>query len=232
MLVARVRAIAQQRTRYGYRRAWATLRQEGARINPKRVYRVWRAHGLGLPRRAPKKRHQGAGTVPDSAARPGHGWTYDFVHDACTNGRPLKMLAIIDEFTRESVAIATGTSWPARQVIEVLARLFHAYGSPEFLRSDNGPEFIAREVKSWLREQGAATIYIDPGCPWQNAYGESFNGKFRDECLNLELFRSPGEAQVTIERWRQYYNTERPHSSLGYLTPVKFKTSWLAIHQP
>jgi putative transposase len=186
------------------------------------VYRLWKQAGLRLKRRS-KRRRQGHGTVPLRALHPGHVWTYDFVHDTCLNGRKLKMLTVVDEFTREALAIEADTTLPARRVLAVLARLFQQHGAPRFLRSDNGPEFLAKVLTTWLAAQGASTVYIEPGSPWQNGFGESFNGKFRDECLNAEVFLGVAEAKVRIEGWRRQYNEERPHSSLGYWTPHEFK---------
>ena len=195
-------------------------------MNPKRVYRLWRAAGLSLPARRPKRPRPGCDPIPCQATHPGHVWTYDFIHDACFGGRKLKLLTVTDEFTRESLAIATRTSLPSAQVLSVLERLVAEHGTPEFIRSDNGPEFIAHRVQRWLAGAGITTRYIAPGAPWQNAFAESFHGKFRDECLNMETFANLAEAQVIIEAWRQYYNQERPHSSLGYQTPLEFKAAW------
>lgn len=175
-----------------------------------------------MPRRRPKKRRKGIGEVPCRAEFPRNVWTYDFVHDACENGRKLKILTVVDEFTRYSPAIEPDTSIKAEKVIEILKRLFEKHGAPFFIRSDNGPEFIADALKKWLVTSGAKTIYIDPGKPWQNPYGESFNGKFRDECLNMEVFHNISHAKVVIEMWRREYNENRPHSSLGYMTPEEF----------
>jgi putative transposase len=224
-LAERLRTEAKRHPRYGYRRVWVLLRRK-QRVNLKRVYRVWRAQGLCLPRRRPKKPRHGDGAVPCQATHPNHVWTYDFIHDACINGRKLKMLSVVDEFTRECLAIETATSLPGREVIAVLQRLFAEHGAPEFIRSDNGPEFIAKIIKRELAAAGAQTIYIEPGSPWQNGFVESFHGKFRDECLNMETFANLAEAKVVIEAWRHEYNNERPHSSLGYLTPLEFKAQW------
>ncbi len=160
------------------------------------------------------------------ATQPNHVWTYDFVHDACANGQRLKILTLTDEFTRESLAIEVATRMSARQVIQVLHRVIRVRGTPGYLRSDNGPEFIARAVQRWLQQQHIQTAYIEPGSPWQNAYGESFNGRLRDECLNMEWFRNLPEAQVVIARWRREYNEERPHSSLAYQTPQAFRQAY------
>jgi putative transposase len=223
-----LRTEAKRHPRYGYRRIWVTLWREQP-ISPKRVYRVWREQGLCLPRRRPKKRRRAEGAVPCQATHPNHVWTYDFIHDACINGRKLKVLSVVDEFTRECLALATATSLPGREVIVVLQRLSAEHGAPEFIRSDNGPEFIAKSVKRWLATAGAQTIYIDPGSPWQNGFVESFHGKLRDECLNMEAFANLAEAKVIIEAWRHEYNSERPHSSLSYLTPLQFKAQWLRM---
>jgi putative transposase len=220
--------LSEKRTRYGYRRAWASLRRDGHRINHKRVERVWRAEGLSLKRRRRRKRGRPGGSVPCRAEYPRHVWTYDFIHDACLSGQKLKMLTVLDEFTRECFAIETDTSIRAPDVLQVLEGLFAEHGAPAFLRSDNGPEFIARKLQEWLAEDRAETLHIDPGSPWQNAYGESFHSRFRDECLNAELFANVQEAKVVIEQWRRDYNTERLHSSLGYLTPVEFRAGWEA----
>jgi putative transposase len=222
-----LREIARRHPRYGYRRAWAVLRREGWSVNLKRVHRVWKDLGLAVPRRHRRRRRRGGDhdPVPVRAERPGHVWTYDFLKDHCENGQALRILTVVDEFTRECLAIEVGGSFGARRVRAVLERLFAEHNPPEWLRSDNGPEFIALALKAWLAERGSRPRYIDPGCPWQNAYGESFNGKLRDECLNLELFASRGEAAVVLEAWRLDYNMQRPHSSLGYRTPREFRES-------
>ncbi len=226
-LTEKLQEVARKYPRFGYRRAWAVLRRAGELVNSKRVYRVWKQAGLQRPQRRRKPRHKRSGAVPRQAAYPNHVWTYDFMQDAA-GGRPLRLLTIVDEFTRESLEIAAARSLPAQAVIEVLGRLFADRSRPAYVRSDNGPEFVAVAVKDWLQDRRVQTCYIDPGSPWQNAYGESFNDKFRDECLNLEWFHSVAEARVIIQRWRRYYNEERPHSSLGYLTPAEFRSAWEA----
>jgi len=231
-LAERLRKLARRKKRYGYRRAWATLRRAGERINHKRVHRVWRKEGLSLKKRPRRKRPRSGASVPCQATHPNHVWTYDFIHDACSSGRKLKLLTLLDEFTRESLAIEVDTSIRAGRVIEVLQPLFEQRGRPEFLRSDNGPEFVARQLKAWLAEAGTQTHYIEPGSPWQNGFGESFHSRLRDECLNAEVFASLAEARVIIELWRREYNEERPHSSLGYRTPVEFRLAWEAEHAP
>jgi len=227
-LAERLRKLARRKKRYGYRRAWATLRRAGERINHKRVYRVWRKEGLSLKNRHRRKRPRSGQSVPCEATHPNHVWAYDFIHDACSSGRKLKLLTVVDEFTRECLAIAVDTSIRAGGVIEVLQPLFDQRGRPQFLRSDNGPEFVAQKLKAWLTEAGTQTHYIEPGSPWQNGYGESFHSRLRDECLNAEVFANLAEAQVVIEFWRREYNQERPHSSLGYLTPAEFRAAWEA----
>lgn len=225
-LVERIKKVTRKKKRYGYRRVWAELRREGEVINPKRVYRLWRREGLALqPKRRRKKVVSGA-RVPMKAERPGQVWTYDFIHDACENGRKLKILTVTDEFHRESLAIQVEGRLPSKKVLEVLERLFERHGAPEVIRSDNGPEFVAKAVGEWIRKNGSQTYFIEPGSPWQNGYAESFHGKLRDECLNMEVFRNLAEAKVVIETWRRGYNQERPHSSLGYLTPLEFRDAW------
>jgi putative transposase len=225
----RIARLAERHPRYGYRRIWALLRREGWRVNHKRVQRLWQQARLqvGKPRRRrPRPAHPEQ--MPTQAAYPGHVWTYDFVHDACWTGTKLKLLPVVDEFTRECLAIAVATSLSAERVLVVLARLFALHGAPAYLRSDNGPEFVAHQVQTWLTLHRAETLYIDPGCPWQNGFGESFNGSLRDECLNMSAFASVAEARILIESFRRQYNEERPHSRLGYRTPAEFKADWFA----
>ena len=224
-LLGRLRRLAHRHPRYGYRRLWAVLRRQGEAVNVKRVRRLCVKHGLSLRHRIRRKRRGLGGSVPRSAEHVNHVWTYDFVHDRCENGRKLKMLTVVDEFTRECHRVQVGTRINSRGVIGVLEELFALHDVPMFIRSDNGPEFIARDLKHWLKERGSATHYIDPGSPWQNGYCESFNGKFRDECLNMEVFHHPDHARAVIELWRRDYNTQRPHSSLGYRTPCEFRAS-------
>jgi transposase InsO family protein len=164
--------------------------------------------------------------VPQEATHPNHVWTYDFVFDTTSDGRTLKFLTLVDEFTRECLAIKVERRLAAKAVIEILEQVFAERGMPEYLRSDNGPEFIAKAIQGWLKQRQVKTHYIEPGSPWQNAYGESFNGKFRDECLNMEVFYSLAETTTIVEMWRRSYNQERPHSSLGYQTPAEFAAGW------
>ncbi|HEU5347089.1 MAG TPA: IS3 family transposase [Ktedonobacterales bacterium] len=229
-LSERLALLAEQHPRYGYRRVWALVRREGWRVNRKRVHRLWRVAQLQVPKRH-RRRHRADGSAsgaPTHATHPGHVWTYDFVQDACLGGAKLKLLPVVDEFTRECLAIEVATNAPAARVIRVLERLFALHGAPQYLRSDNGPEFIAQSIQDWLARHQTATLYIDPGCPWQNGFAESFNGSLRDECLNMQAFASVAEARIQIERFRREYNEERPHSRLGYRTPVEFKADWLA----
>jgi putative transposase len=227
-LEPRLRAIVEQHPRYGYRRAWAVLRRESV-INPKRVARLWRILGLSLPRRRPRKRIRRTSLRPLPATRANQVWAYDFVHDACANGQKLKLLTVIDEWTRECLAIEVAARINSSSVVKLLSRLMSLHGSPSFIRSDNGPEFVARRVKEWLKVSGIETLYIEPGKPWQNGTNESFNGKFRDECLNMEWFRNRAEAKVMVEGWRRHYNEERPHSSLNYQTPAQVRAGQQSV---
>lgn len=218
-----MRRIAATYPRYGYRRVRIFLRREGHAMGPQRAYRLWRHAGLQLPRRRPRRRVATARPRPLPAIGPNQVWAYDFVHDACANGQKVKCLTVIDEFTRECLAIDVAGSIRSMRVIEVLARLISKRGAPMFLRSDNGPEFVSRAILAWLAEAKIETALIDPGKPWQNGDNESFNGKFRDECLSMEWFHSRDEARVLIEIWRRHYNDVRPHSSLDYRTPLEFR---------
>ena len=204
------------------------LRRESV-INPKRVARLWRILGLSLPRRRPRKRIRRTSLRPLPATRANQVWAYDFVHDACANGQKLKLLTVIDEWTRECLAIEVAARINSSRVVELLSRLMSRHGSPSFIRSDNGPEFVARRVKEWLKVSGIETLYIEPGKPWQNGTNESFNGKFRDECLNMEWFRNRAEAKVIVEGWRRHYNEERPHSSLNYRTPAQARAGQQSV---
>ena len=226
-----MRRIAATYPRYGYRRVRIFLRREGHAMGPHRAYRLWRVAGLQLPRRRPRRRIATSRPRPLPATGPNQVWAYDFVHDACANGQKLKCLTIIDEFTRESHAIEPAGSIRSTHVIAVLTRLISVHGAPRFLRSDNGPEFVSTAILAWLAEAKIDTALIDPGKPWQNGADESFNGKFRDECLSMEWFRSRAEARVLIEIWRRHYNEVRPHSSLGYRTPAEFRRHYESTHR-
>jgi len=218
-----IRSLASGHQRFGYRRIAALLRRKGVEVNTKRVHRIWKAEGLSLRARRPRRRRMGPkGEVIRKAERPNHVWTYDFLEDRTERGGRLKILAVLDEYTRESLAIRVERSIDSPQVIETLERLVAQRGVPDHIRSDNGPEFVAHALQGWIAASGGRTIFITPGSPWENPYIESFNGKFRDECLNMEVFASGKEAQMIVEAWRKDYNERRPHSSLGYQTPAEF----------
>lgn len=218
-----ITALACAYGRYGYRRITGLLRNEGWHVNHKRVARIWRQEGLKVPQRQPRRRRLWLNDGSCIRLRPehrNHVWSYDFVADRTSDGRPLRMLNIVDEFSRECLKIHIGRKVKAADVIYELSELFIERGVPEYLRSDNGPEFIADSVRTWLQRVGTQTLFIEPGSPWENGYIESFNGKMRDELLNGEIFDTVTEAQVITERWRKHYNTVRPHSSLGYRPPA------------
>ena len=221
-VVERMKELSAQYPRYGYRRIRIFLGRDGYRMSPGRAYRLWQAADLQLPRKRPRKRVAPVRPRPQSPRGPNQVWSYDFVFDHCANGQQLKCLIVTDEFTKEGLAIDVDGRIRSPRVIEVLSRLVSQRGAPTFLRSDNGPEFVSKALLSWIVAQGISTALIEPGKPWQNGVTESFNGKFRDECLSLEWFRSRAEAKVIIEAWRRHYNNVRPHSSLGYLTPNEF----------
>ena len=212
-------AISKRHPEYGHRMAWALLQLEGDQTNRKRVRRVWRCLELHRRRRLSRKIKTGEPRVLTPTG-PNQVWAYDFVHDTCANGQKLKMLTVVDEWTRECLAIEVAPSMGAAAVISVLERAFKTYGIPAALRSDNGPEFIARALKIWALLNHSETSTIDPGKPWQNGSVESFNGTLRRECLNGEWFSNLREARIVIEQWRWEYNHQRPHSSLRYKTPA------------
>jgi transposase InsO family protein len=217
----RLLAASPQVPRFGYRRmaAWLDLGEA-------RVRRLWRELGLNIPRRRPRRRRSGSDIRLPGAVRPNAVWSYDFVHDQMVDGRSLKLLCVIDEYTRECLAIEVGASLRSQDVILTLSRLMRLYGKPSFVRSDNGAEFTAAKVMRWLRDAAVGPAFIAPGSPWQNGFVESFNGKLRDELLNREWFRSRAEAKVLIERWRQFYNERRPHSAHGYKPPASIRRGW------
>ena len=231
-LAAELRRLSAEHPRAGYRMAAELLRRAGMEINDKRVQRVWRQEGLKVPRRQRKRARLGnseGGTQRLKAERVNHVWSYDFVFDQTEDGRRLKWLPICDEFSRELVALEVERRMEAKDVIRILDEAVTARGSaPEFIRSDNGPEFVALAVREWIARRGFKTLYIKPGSPWQNAYSESFNSRFRDEFLNREAFASVLEAKVLGKQHRQRHNQERPHSSLDYQTPVEFAQRSLA----
>ena len=226
VLILWLRTFSGKYPRHGYRQAHMQLVRSGLVINHKKVERIWQEQGLCVPRVRRKRRRGKGTTLPISAKYPNHVWTYDFMEDSCLEGQRLRFLTVVDEYTRESLAIHIDTSIPSSQVKIVLQILFATRGVPTYIRSDNGPEFIAYKIQDWLKEQGVQTKYIEPGKPWQNPFGESFNSRFRDECLNQEVFYSVPDARAITESWRQYYNTKRLHSSLGYQTPEKIRKEW------
>ena len=226
-LVGRIRDLAARHKRYGYRRVTALLRREGSAVNHKRVHRLWKAEGLQVRRKPRRRRRAGPkGEVLKRSEYPNHVWTYDFMEDRTERGGKLRILTVLDEYTRESVAIRVERSIPAEKVIDTLEWLFMTRGAPEHIRSDNGPELTANAIQAWLARNECETIYISPGSPWENPFIESFNGSFRDECLNMELFANIREAREIVETWRCDYNDLRPHSSLGYKTPSEFAKAW------
>jgi transposase InsO family protein len=224
-LVAAMHALSRRHPRYGYRRIHAMLRNDGFRSSVGRVHRLWRLQGLRVPPKTIRRRRLGSsenGVIRHRSGGIDHVWCWDFVKDQTTDGRPLKVLTIVDEFTRECLAVEVARSIRSKDVINVLRELFLVRGVPGHIRSDNGPEFIAKRVRRWLEDHRVGPLYIAPGSPWENAFNESFNGKLRDECLNLELFTSLREAKVVIGDFRLEYNHRRPHSSLNYQTPAAF----------
>jgi putative transposase len=225
-----MRRLSSQYPRYGYRRIRIFLRREGQTMSINRVRRLWRQAGLTLPRKRPRRRLASGRPRPLPPRAANHVWAYDFLFDSCANGQQLKCLTVVDEFTHECLAIDVAGSIRSKRVIEILARLMSHHGAPAYLRSDSGPEFVSHAILQWLTDARIETAVIDPGKPWQNGTNESFNGRFRDECLSLEWFRSRREAQVIIEAWRQHYNGVRPHSSIGYLTPFEFKQHHRLTH--
>ena len=221
--MTRIIELASRYGRYGYRRVTRLLQREGWHVNHKRVERLWRQEGLKVPK---KQKKRGRLWMTDGsclrmrAEHRNHVWSYDFVADRTVDGRPLKMLTVIDEYTRECLAIDVCRRIGSINLLERLADLFLDRGTPEYIRSDNGPEFTANLIRTWLNDLEVATLFIEPGSPWENGYNESFNGKLRDEFLNGELFYTLVEAKILIERWRREYNEVRPHSSLGYRSPA------------
>lgn len=227
-LIKRIKELAYQYLRYGYRRIWALLVREGWIVNIKRIHRLWKLLNLQVPKRKKRQRRAGKGVkeAPYRALAPAHVWTVDFVYDTLSHGRKIRLLSVVDEFTRECLAVHADYSLKAKDVQTVLETLFKDRGSPCYLRSDNGSEFIEKSLNKWLREAGTDSIFIDPGSPWQNGKCESFNGKLRDECLNAHWFRTLKEARVLINMWKQEYNTFRPHRALRYQTPTEFAARW------
>lgn len=224
-LRAELREISLRRPRAGYRTAAHCLRQAGWKVNDKCVQRIWREEGLRVPQRQRKRRRLGSteqGSQRLRAQHINHVWSYDFVQDRTRDGRRLKMLCVVDEYTRECLLILVARRITKAEVLAAMERLIGERGIPEHLRSDNGPEFVARAIREWLAEVGVRTLYITPGSPWENAYSESFNSRLRDEFLNREEFASVLEAKVLSAEWRRDYNEARPHSALGGQPPAEF----------
>ena len=224
-LVQRIVTLSRENPRYGYRRVCALLRREGWVVNKKRVQRLCREAGVSVPATQQKRRRPGSSH--NSCARrraeyTGHVWSYDFAMDSTEDGRRLKIMPIVDEYSRECLSIDVERSITSGEVVATLERLFSERGAPSFIRSDNGPEFIARALKSWLAAAGVGTLYIEPGAPWENAYSETFISRMRDELLEREVFANLKEAQVLAGDYREHYNYRRPHGALSYLTPVEF----------
>jgi putative transposase len=226
-LLTQIQELAAHHPRYGYRRI-SVLVNRTQSVNQKRIRRLWRRHRLQV-RRVVRKRTRRSRPARMEAAYPGHIWAYDFLEDALADGTVIRILTVMDEFTREGLALDVALTTSAERVIGVLTALIAQHGAPAYLRSDNGAEFVATAVQSWLTQCGVQTLYIDPGKPWQNGKEERFNGTVRDECLNMHVFTSLAEACVRLGTFRHHYNHERPHSQLGYLTPVAFKAAWVEI---
>lgn len=224
-LVTEMRSLARRHPRFGYRRIGQMLRRRGWRANHKRIERLWKREGLRVPSKKRKKRRLGRsenGCIRQRATHRNHVWSYDFVFDRTVDGRRLKLLTLVDEYTRECLAVHVARSITADEVLGVLASVMQERGAPAYIRSDNGPEFVAHKLRQWLQRCGIGTLFIAPGSPWENGYCESFNGKLRDELLACELFHTLAEARYLVDRWRHEYNTLRPHQSLGGLTPAEF----------
>lgn len=221
-LAKRVKKLSDKYPRFGYRRIGVMLEwEQGERVNIKRIYRIWKMLNLQLPKKRPRRKRPGSNPIKLQSEHTNHVWSYDFVSDRAANGQKLKILVVVDEYTRECLALEVAASIRAHHLIDTLSRLMTLHGKPRFIRSDNGPEFTAKALVKWLTENSIGPAFIEPGSPWQNAYVESFNGKFRDECLNREWFYNRKDAQVIIEKWRHHYNHERPHSSLNNQPPAK-----------
>jgi putative transposase len=220
-MTEKLMAASTQHPRFGYRRmaAWLDVGQA-------KVRRLWRELGLNTPRRRPRRRRSGSDIRLPGAVRPNAVWSYDFVDDQLVDGRALKLLRVIDEYTRECLEIVVGASLRSQDVILTLSRLMHLYGKPAFVRSNNGAEFTAAKIMRWMRDAAIGATFIPPDSPWQNGFIKSFNGKLRDELLNREWFQSRTEAVVLIEQWRHFYNEQRPHSSLGYRLPDSIRRNW------
>jgi putative transposase len=232
-LRARLREIAREHPRWGFKTAYAIVRREGWQVNRKRIQRLWREEGLKRPQFCRKRRRLGPTlTGRLRACRPNQVWAIDFQFDETADGRRLKLANLVDEFTREALAIRVGRSCTADGVVEIIEALVALRGAPEHLRMDNGPEMIAWGLREWCRLSGSRATYIEPGSPWENPFVESFNGRLRDELLNVEEFADLRQAKIIVEDWRIEYNTYRPHSALGGLTPAQYAKIWTQQHQP
>lgn len=232
MLIRDIHRLVGENPRFGCRRITRLLRDEGWAVNYKRVHRLWKQEGFKVPQKSGKKRYLGVGANAcdkRKAAGVNDVWTLDFIHDRLVDGRQFKCLAILDEYTRENLALRVGRSITGDDVLTELSRLMGRRGHPSCIRSDNGPEFISINVRNWLDAMGVRTLFIEPGAPWQNGYVESFNSRFRDEFLNMEIFNSIKEARKLAEKWRTAYNEKRPHSALNYMTPARFAASRGAV---
>jgi transposase InsO family protein len=208
--------------RYGTPRMTELIRRKGYHANHKRIERLWKLEGLPLPKKRPRKRLKGSVSERcPKASRANEVWSYDFIHDRTEYGRKLKMFTVLDDYTRECLEIRVEGKMDSRHVMETLDELITERGVPRYTRSDNGPELVSKRLTEWLKEKGVEPVFIEPGSPWENGFVESFHGKLRDECLNEEIFWSRGEAQVVLDWYREVYNQERPHSSLGYRTPAE-----------
>jgi putative transposase len=228
----RLRKLSEERPRWGYRRAHGHLLSEGFSLNRKRVQRIWREEGLRVPAKVKKRRRLGESTTAVDRLRaeyPNHVWALDYQHDATDDGRELKFLNVVDEFTREALAIEVDRTINAEETVRVLERLAAERGAPANIRSDNSPELTAAVLREWCRRRSTGTAYIEPGSPWQNAYVESFNSRLRDELLNVEVFTCLSEARVLAADWREDYNANHPHSALGMMSPARFAASWQRI---
>ena len=218
ILSEKLKRLSREHVRWGYRFASAVLLREDSDATPKRVYRLWRKLCLQVPYRHKRRKIRTGASAQPVAEKVNSVWAWDFIFDRCATGRQIKCFNVVDEKTRECLAIDVSNSIRSGRVIEVLSGLVARYGAPQYIRSDNGSEFIANAIKKWLKEARIETAYIDPDKPWQNPFIESFNSRFRDECLNAEVFLNRFEARIVIEDWRRHYNEFRPHSSLGYQT--------------
>ena len=223
LLTKDILRLTQKYGRYGYRRITSLLQVEGWTVNHKRVERIWREQGLKVPRKQPKRKRlylNDGSCIRLRPLYPNHVWSYDFVSDRLSNGQKIRMLTVIDEYTRKCLTIRVDYQLKSDDVLDVLSTLFLTEGIPEYIRSDNGSEFTAHSLQNWLKGLGVKTAYIEPGSPWENGFNERFNGSLRDECLNLEDFHTLKEARVIIGEWVNEYNNIRPHSSLGYRPPA------------